>query len=296
MMKQFLLRRSVAIATITLVLSVGGCSVVQTSYNQGAHLAWWWLDGYMDFNWEQTPHAKHAIGQWFDWHRQDQLPAYAEWLANVRGQIDNPWTATQICQWSEELQTMIAPAFDRAAALAVPVVLQLNEKQLQHLEQRYSKSNNKFRRKYLQPNPETRKKASIKRTVKRIENLYGRIDETQRKLILDSIEASPFNPEAWLTERQRRQQITLSTLRKLITESSDTAQTENTLRELIEHTYRSEMPEYRTYQRQLAAHTCSVIAQMHNSTTIRQRQHASDKLGDWESDLRVLMNVNDKSR
>ena len=296
MMKQFLLQRSVTIVTITLALSVGGCSVVQTSYNQGAHLVWWWLDGYMNLNWEQTPRAKHAIGQWFDWHRQDQLPAYAEWLATIREQIDNPWTAAQLCQWSDELQTTIAPAIDRAAELAAPIVLQLTEKQFRHLEQRYSKNNNKFRRKYMQANPEARKKASVKRTVKRIENLYGRIDETQRKLILDSIEASPFNPEAWLTERQRRQQITLSTLRKLVTEPNNTAQTKDTLRELIEHTYRSDMPEYRTYQRQLAAHTCGVIAQMHNSTTTRQRQHASDKLENWEADLRALMNVNDKSR
>ncbi|WP_295629062.1 DUF6279 family lipoprotein [uncultured Nitrosomonas sp.] len=283
---QLVLKR---IAFITLLLLLSGCSMARLSYDHGPRLAWWWLDGYVDFDREQAPHAKQAIHQWFGWHRTTQLPEYIDWLASVRSQIDSPLTPTQICHWSDELQNIIAPAFDQAVQLSAPVVLRLGEAQWQHLEQRYAKSNVELRRDYLQPDLEDRRHASIKRTVKRIENLYGSIDKTQRQLIETSIEASPFNPEIWMTERQRRQQETLRLLRQFATESISPEQTTTSLRKLIEHTHRSDDPGYRAYQLRLSEYTCDFIARMHNSTTPKQRQYAYDKLKKWEMDLRALM-------
>ncbi len=274
---------------IALLVLFSGCSMVKLGYDQGPRLAWWWLDGYVDFSREQKPHAKQAIQQWFGWHRSAQLSKYADWLSAVRSQINDPLTPEQVCRWSDELQDIIAPAFDHAVQLGTPVVLSLGEAQWHYLEQRYVKSNDELRRDYLQPNPKDRLKASIKRSVKRIENLYGNIDERQRNLIIASIEASPFNPEVWLLERQRRQQVTLSTLEQLATESIQAEQAAAILRTLIKYTYRSDDPEYRTYQVSLAGYTCGFIARMHNSTTSSQRQHAHDKLKNWETDLRTLM-------
>ncbi len=275
--------------TTTLLLLLSGCSMVRLSYDQGPRLAWWWLDGYVDFDREQAPYAKQAIQQWFIWHRTAQLPEYVDWLATVRGQIDNPLTSTQICHWSNKLQNIIAPAFDQAVQLSTPVVLRLGEAQWQHLEQRYTKSNAELRRDYLQPDLEDRRQASIKRTVKRIENLYGSIDKTQRHLIDTSIEASPFNPEIWMIERQRRQQETLKVLRQFASESATPEQIISSLKNLIEHTHRSDDPDYRAYQLKLSEYTCDFIARMHNSATPLQRLHALDKLKKWETDLRALM-------
>ncbi|NBQ69227.1 MAG: hypothetical protein EBU46_10480 [Nitrosomonadaceae bacterium] len=284
------LRKSLArIALIAVLLLSSGCSMLRLSYDNGPQLAWWWLDGYVDFSREQTPQAKHAIHQWFGWHRATQLPEYADWLAAIRSRIDGELTSTQVCSWSDELQAIIAPAFDHAVHLGTPVALRLGETQWRHLEKRYAKSNEELREDFLQPDPEDRLRASIKRTVKRIENLYGDIDKAQRRLIIASLEASPFNPEAWLTERQRRQQETLRTLRQLAAQSAAPELATASLRKLIEHTHRSDDPDYRAYQLKLAEHTCGFIAHMHNSTTPAQRQHAHDKLKGWETDFRALM-------
>lgn len=268
---------------------LSSCSIARMSYDHGPQLAWWWLDGYVDFSREQKPYAKQAIHQWFEWHRSTQLQEYADWLSAVRSRINGPLTPGRVCGWSESLQYIIAPAFDHAVQLGTPVALHLGETQWRHLEQRYAKSNDKLRREYLQPNPKDRLNASVKRTVKRVRNLYGDIDETQRDLIIASIKTSPFNPETWLTERQRRQQITLATLQQLATESIPARKAAAQLRELMEHTYRSDNPGYRAYQIRLTEYTCDFIARMHNSTTPTQRQHAHDKLRSWETDLRALI-------
>lgn len=286
---KFALRRIRTTIIVAALLLTSGCSVVRLGYDHAPLLTWWWLDGYVDFSNEQAPHAKQALHQWFSWHRHAQLPEYADWLAAVRGRIDGTLTSTQVCQWSEDLQTILSPAFDYAAQLGAPVALRLGETQWRRLEQRYTKSNDELRSDFLQPDPDERRSASIKRTVKRIKNLYGTIDEAQRHLIATSIDASPFDPEAWMIERQQRQQATLSALRQLAAEPVTDEQAAVTLRQLIAHTHRSDNPDYRAYQLKLAAYTCDFIARMHNSTTPTQRQHAHDKLKGWETDLRALI-------
>ncbi len=280
------------IAVIAVLIPLNGCSIVRLGYDHGSQLTWWWLDSYVDFDRAQKPHAKQAIQQWFDWHRSAQLPEYANWLSEVRSRVNDPLTSGQVCGWSEELQHIIAPAFDHAVQLSTPLILSLGEAQRRYLEKRYTKSNDKLRRKYLQPDPKDRLNAAIKRTVKRIENLYGVINEKQRSLIIAGIETSPFNPEFWLSERQRRQQITLSILQQLATESTPEEQAAAELRQLVEHTYRSDDPDYRAYQVILAEYTCDFIARMHNTTTPTQRRHAHDKLKNWETDLRKLTGDN----
>ena len=284
------IKRVPAILTLAgLLLLLNGCSIVRLGYDNGSHLAWWWLDGYVDFDRGQTPPAKQAIRDWFDWHRSTQLPVYVTWLSDVRNQIDGPLTEAQVCRWSEELQDILMPAFDRAAHLGAPVALSLGEAQWKYLEKRYVKSNDKLRRKYLQPDPDDRLAAAVKRTVRRIENLYGSIDGEQRMLIVSGIEASPFDPQAWLVERQRRQHVTLSALRRIVIESVSVENAVAELRQLIEHTHRSDDTSYRAYQQKLSEYTCGFMVRMHNSTTPMQRQHAYDKLKKWEQDLRVLI-------
>ncbi len=277
-------------AVIALLLLLGSCSMLRLSYNQGPQLVWWWLDGYVNFSSEQAPRAKQAIREWFDWHRATQLPQYATWLSALRSQIDDPITPTQVCGWSEELRTLTAPALDHAAQLGATLVPGLGEEQLRHIAQRYAKSNDEFRSDHLQPTVEERREASVQRTIKRIENLYGRIDDAQRRLIIDNTAASPFDPEAWLAERQRRQNEVLTTLRHLIAEPAETASIVDALRTLIAHIQHSTDADYRVYQVKLTEYNCAFIARVHNSTNPHQRQHAHDKLKGWETDLRTLAN------
>lgn len=275
-------------AIIALLFLLSSCSMLRLGYDQGPQLVWWWLDGYVNFSNEQTPHAKEAIRKWFTWHRTTQLPEYAAWLSTLRSQIGDPVAPAQICGWSEELRNTIAPALDHTVQLGAPLVPNLGEAQWRSIERRYAKGNDEFRRDFLQPHTEERLAASIKRIVKRVENIYGSIDEAQHRLIVAGIEASPFDPEAWLAERQRRQHETLLTLRHLATEPAEAGHVVAALRGLVERVERSIDTDYRAYQVKLTEYNCAFIASVHNSTNPIQRQHAHDKLKGWEIDLRKL--------
>lgn len=267
---------------------LGGCSAVRLSYHNGPQLAWWWLDGYVDFSSEATPRARQAIDRWFDWHRSTQLPDYAAFLATLQPQVLAPVTPQQVCRWQDQARDKLAPAIDRAAQLGADLVPTLGEAQFRHIEKTYAKKNDEARNEYLQPRPDDRRKASMKRALERFEMLYGTLDEPQRRVIAAGIVASPFDAELWLAERSRRQQDLLQTLRRLVAERADRDTIVAALRAIGERWESSADPAYRSYAQRLEDYNCAFAAQVHNATTPAQRQVARDKLKGWEEDARAL--------
>jgi len=273
---------------IGLALLLSACSTVRLGYSQGPTLAWWWIDGYFDFQGAQAQKVKDGIDQWFAWHRATQLKDYAAQLALLQTQVLEPTTPAAVCRWFDVFRERTEPALERVLPLAAEIVPTLTAEQLRHAEKRYAKGNQEMRDDYLQPRPDERLEASVKRATERAEMFYGRLDEPQRKLIAAGVAASPFDPEAWLAERQARQRDTLTTLRRLAAERADRDSIVAALRVLAEHVDRSPRPEYRSYQQRLITYNCQSIAALHNSTSPAQRQAARERLKGWETDLRAL--------
>ena len=272
------------------LLLLGGCSAVRVGYNQAPTLAWWWLDGYMDFDATQAPKVKDTLAQWFAWHRSTQLPDYADLLAAAQQQVMQPATPAQVCRWNDDLRVRLTVAFAQGVPLAADLLPLLKPAQLAQLERRYRKSNLEFEEDFLQQ-PDERQKAAIKRTVDRAEMLYGRLDDNQRRLIAAGVAGSPFDPTAWHAERQALQSQTLQTLARLTAGGPARADRESNLaglKALADRVLRAPPGPYRDYQQRLTDYNCEFIARLHNSTTPKQRLAARDRLHGWEEDLRVL--------
>ncbi len=281
--------RIIGVLVLLALAMLGGCSSLRLGYNNGAQLAWWWLDGYVDFNSEQAPQVKRGLEQLFDWHRAAQLPAYAALLAGAQAQITEPTTPALACGWQDRVREQLEPTLQRALLLAAEQLPGLAEPQFRHIAQRYAKGNEEMRDEFLQPDAAERQAASVKRALERAERLYGRLDETQAGIVRDGVAASPFDPDLWLKERQRRQREVLATLRRLAAERAEADQRLAALRMLLAHTERSPDPVYRSYQAKLTDYNCAFAARIHNATTPKQRLHARETLKDWEDDLLALM-------
>jgi hypothetical protein len=286
-MRLSFLNRGLIIGVLMLLLA--GCSAVRFAYNQAPELVYWRLDGYVDFNGEQAPPARGAINQWFEWHRNTQLPDYTALLVKLQAEVQQPATAAQVCRWWDELEKRRDLLLDQATLRLTPVALTLKPEQLENIEERYAKSNKDFRKEYLQEDLQDRRKASIKRVVDRSEILYGRIEGSQRELIERQLAGSPFDPQRWYNERRRRQQDVLQTLRQLQAAQATAQQAQPVLRALAQRLVESPDESYRRYMAQLTAYNCEFAAQLHNATTPAQRRTAVDKLKGWEADLRALV-------
>ncbi|MBN8509778.1 MAG: hypothetical protein J0L57_14350 [Burkholderiales bacterium] len=270
---------------------LSGCSAVRIGYDQAPTLVWWWLDGYLDFDTPQAPAVKDALAQWFAWHRATQLPDYAELLAAAQVQVLQPATPAQVCRWNDELRARAETALTHAVPPAAELLPRIGPAQLEHLEQRYRRSNREFEQDFLQADPDERRAAAVERTIDRAEMLYGRLDARQRQLVAAGVEASPFDPAAWLAERREVQAQVLQTLARLTAGGPARADRDSNvagLKALAQRLLRAPPGPYRDYQRRLTEYNCAFIARLHNSTMPAQRLAARDRLRGWEEDLRIL--------
>ena len=283
--------RALIIGALVLPMAVGlsACSALRLGYSNGPQLAWWWLDGYIDFSRDQSPRARQALDRWFDWHRGSQLPAYATLLSQAQVQAMEPLTADTACRWQARGMQALDPAIRRAADDFAEFVPGLGEPQFKQLEQRQAKSNATLREDYLQPSLQDRQAAAFKRALERAEEVYGDLNEAQKRLLVAGLAASPFNSDVWLQERLRRQRDTMQTLRKLVADKAGRDDRALALRALARRTQESPDPGYREYQRRLTEFNCGLVAQLHNITTATQRQRARSTFKGWEEDLRWLI-------
>ena len=276
------------IGVVLAALLLAGCgSLLRLSYGQGPHLAYWWADGYLDLDGEQSLRLREALDEWFDWHRRTQLPDYAQLLRRAQREVMEPSTAQAACAWRDEAQRRIDSGLARATPALARLIVTLRPEQLQHMERQLAKKLAEQRSEYTQPDREERAQAAFKRTLERFETLYGRLDEGQRARLAQLLAASPFDADRWLTERERRNADMLRTLAGAST-AGDVVRAGVAVRLLAERTLRSPRADYREYQERLTQDNCALAATMHNLTTAEQRQHARRKLRGWEEDVRLL--------
>lgn len=281
-------RGIIAIAWVAAALLAAGCSMVRMAYNQAPELAYWWLDGYVDFSDAQAPKAREAVSSWFAWHRKTELPEYAALLDRAQADVQRDTTPAQICEWSEVLKQRFHAAGEQALPAMADLAITLDEDQLKHMKKRFEKTMKDFSSDYLQPKPEEREKASVKRVVERMETVYGPLDERQKRLVASGVAESPFDAAVWGAERRARQDDVLQTLRKLRSEHADADQAQAAIRTLMRRLEESPDPAYRAYQVRLVQYNCSFAAQVHNAMTEKQRDAAARRLKGWAEDARSL--------
>jgi hypothetical protein len=238
---------------VALALLLAGCSVLRIAYSQASTVAYWWIDGRVDLDAEQS--------------------------ARLR----------------DEAQRRLDAGLNEATPVLAALMLSLTPEQIRHLERKLAQDGEKLRDDFAQPDPAERARAAFKRTLERYENLYGKLDESQRARLTQLLAGSPFDADRWLAERERRNRDLVDMLRTVSTAGRDAdpakaqAQAQAAVRVLAERTLRSPRPEYRAYQERLTQANCALAATMHNATTPAQRQYARNKLKGWEDDVRLIV-------
>ena len=267
---------------------LSGCSALRLGYNTAPDLAYWWIDGYADFDDTQAPQVRDALSSWFAWHRRTQLPDYAALLARAQVEVLADTTPERACAWWADVRRRTETAFEHAMPLAAGIAATLTPAQIRHIERRQAKSNEEFREEHLAADPKERREVALKRAIDRAETIYGRLDEVQRERVAAALAESPFDPALWLEERKRRQRDAIEVLRRIASDPAAADQAVPALRAWAQRIERSPDPGYRRYQEQLTRTNCAFTATLHNMTSAAQRQAAAAKLQGWEGDLRAL--------
>jgi hypothetical protein len=77
-------------------------------------------------------------------------------------------------------------------------------------------------------------------------------------------------------------------VRRLTAQRANPDQAQAALRAYVERWSRSPREPYRRYSEELTAYNCAFAADLHNRSSVAQRQSAALKLKGWEEDARAL--------
>jgi hypothetical protein len=282
--------RSPIIAALALVLVgvLAGCSLLKLGYGQASPLAFRWLDRYVDFDDAQSLTVRAALDDALAWHRRTQLPDYVQLLARAESEVVGDATPERMCAWAGEIRGRMAPVLQYLAPTVADVALTLSPAQIAHIEKRVADTNREYRDEHLQRDPQRREKAQVKREVERAEMLYGDLDEAQRKLVADSVAASPYDAEVAYAERRQRQLDLIGLLLRLREAKPPRDDAIAQVRTYLVSLDHSPREGYRRYAERLAAHQCAVASALHNAASAAQKRDAARKLAGYREDLRSL--------
>ena len=286
------LPRIIAVLALTGVLVA--CSAVRAVYSQAPELAYWYLDGYVDFNGAQSLQVKAGLHKVQAWHRQTQLPAYIDILQTLQQRLPSNVSAAESCEIYADVRGRLMAVSGQMEPTAAAIASTISASQLQQMETRFAKSNAEYHEDFLEGTAQEKRSKRLKKAVRRAEMLYGDLQEEQLAAIAQSIDRSRFNPVLAFGEWQRRQQDVLKTVRS-VSENLPAAanpttpeKTRQAMRALIERSAESPDPGYRSYLKALTEQTCRNFAEFHNKTTPAQRKKAVETLKSYEQDFRAL--------
>lgn len=268
------------------------CSAVKLAYNNLPDLGYWWFDGYADLNEPQTLLLRADLDQLHKWHRANELGKIADLLGKVRQLAPAETTPEQVCSLFADLRNRYDAVTARAELPAAALAVTMSPEQIKHIEAKFGKGNIEWRDDWVSGERSERREKRLKAAVERAEQFYGTLDERQRAVLRSSIDSSGFDPQRSYTERLRRQQDLLQTVRTVSGadggERATVAAAGAALRAYVERSARSPNLAYRAYFESAILHNCRTYAQLHNSTTAQQRARAMGRLAAYERDAREL--------
>lgn len=274
---------------LVAALALCACSAVKLGYNNLNEVAYWWMDGYVDFNDAQSPRVREDLARLHLWHRSTELPRVAELLEGMEKLMPGEIAPAQACGFVSQLRERLGAVMAQGEPAMVTLALGLEPEQLAHLERKYRRGNATYKEEWVDLPPAEQREKRFKQVLERSEMVYGKLEEPQRAIVRQQMERSVFDPARNLAERQRRQQDLLQTLRKLAGQPIALAQARQLMHEYLERAQASPDAAYRRYQETLIEESCRMFSAAHNSTTAAQREGAARRLRAYQRDIRDLV-------
>lgn len=275
---------------LMLSMILGSCSTARLGYSNADTLAYWWMDGYVDFNSSQKTKVKRDIAQLLNWHRTTQLPQYAQTLTQMQallaanpGQADIENAFRQVEQFSQVILLKAVPEL-------TDFVLTMDESQKTHLARKFEKNNEDFRDKYVERTAEKQAKERRKKLFKQADEWLGSVSREQEAIINRYLEKHPPTYAQWLDDSIARQRLALQLITQIQTEkpSRETAQA-LVQRALLASYEPSEQAERRAQAEASRLAMQQLIVSILRVSTPEQKTHASKKLQNWIDDCKYLI-------
>lgn len=267
------------------VLLISGCTT-KFGYNNLDWLVHWFIDDYVDLNYQQREQFDDRMSQALDWHRSNELPKYRTHLVEIQTQVSSGAVSQQ--QWLGHLHRLRAHWWrtrDHFVEVMAPLGRQLSDEQV--VELFYEMDNrDRERREERQALTVSELKAErLDELVERMGKWLGRLSESQLQMLEAHVDKHQSSFYLRMDYRSRVQQAASD----LMVARFELADFESRLQNLLKNPQQyqgTELTELRAANRQKFA---GLLAALTDSLSAYQRDHLIDELQGLINDVDDLM-------
>ncbi|MFA0812259.1 DUF6279 family lipoprotein [Microbulbifer epialgicus] len=270
------------VALIATFLLISSCSSIQFVYNNIDYWIRWKASDYVNLDRNQKGELSAALQSFFRWHRQTQLPRYADFLTQLaervdEGELENP----QLEPVEKQVEKFLLTASENAYNLLLPIAAQLSERQINELQGNLLKKDQKSLKKW-QKSPEKIRRKRDRQIRRESVRWLGTLTEEQKNLIAAWVAKIEYNPLQRSEQRRLWQAKVIELLR-----TKPTGYLER-LRSLLLNPEQLWSPQYREAQEKRKLQARELGEQILSSTSPAQRRHLSNTLRKYALDFRTL--------
>lgn len=270
------------IVIFLLAISIVSCSLVKIAYNNAPEAIHWWLDDYFDFTESQNKKLKPALHALHDWHRQTQLPLYVQMLEKIQDQLGKEEIESgTVCETMKSIQDIMQNIQLETSATVIEIAPLLSDKQFSYFQKMLQKRTAKWKSEWLQETQEEQIEARWEKTIDYAENVYGNLNKAQKNMLKQKLLASHYKPEISYAEILRRNKDVLQIVTSLKQGNLDQEKKQTLVKQGFERLRNSPDLVYQNYANQIRQSSCEMIADLHATTDLKQKQHAKAWLEDF---------------
>lgn len=271
-----------------LAVFVISCSLVKTAYNNAPALIAWRLDDYFSFNEPQKTKLKLALQDMHAWHRKNELPRYVSLLNEIHDDLSHDVSAQTACQRIESIKSNLQMLQPKMTPIIVDIASTLSEKQLQHFQKKLEKRNQEWKEEWWQETTEEQREVRLDKSKDFAEKVYGDLNDKQINMLKQAIAKHDIDPAIIYSEILRRDEDALDILKALRNPATPNEQKSQLVRAGFERMQNSPNPAYQAYVDSVTQLACETIANLHATTTAKQRLHAQQWVEDYMTQFNQL--------
>jgi len=131
------------------IFFIAGCSTTKLFYGYGDSIVSWQLDSYFELTYEQEDWVEKQMQQHLEWHRNEELPKYKNFLIDVQNKAKDGLTMSELDEGFYRFESKIDRIFERLIPDAALFLTKISPEQINNLEQELAEENNEMKKKLI---------------------------------------------------------------------------------------------------------------------------------------------------
>lgn len=268
--------------SLMILIFLTGCSSTTFVYNRIDILLPWYLGSYVDLSRDQKQYLDELLIPFFNWHRHEELPRYAEIINSVQGLLDSEVEVENIVLITQDVEESWFRLEDELLLWIIPLAKDLTDEQINNFLQVMQTKIIESENKYLKRNDQVYQKDNYNRLRKNLRRFIGTMNKEQLDLVKIASKSMRRVDAEWIQNRK-----------KLVANLGSILQREEGWEQrFISITHRDDLvsKNYRDNYAYNIDVTHHLIAAILNTRTKKQDKKIRAQLKRYRTDIEILIN------